>query len=488
LSEPARFEGVLVILADGARPDVMQRMAAAGEMPFFQRHFVDCGGFRHATSVFPTVSGPAHLPVLTGIHPGQANLPGIRWAERPVKPRAGFLGRTRSYMAPFRASKLARDIPSGVGTLFQHIPAMADVNTWFVRGCPSAARRTRFSKAGAFLRSFATKDWYSSDNQAEGAVQGAFGAGFTSAFSVFPAVDELGHRFGPLTPESFEAYRRFDILLGKVFDGLARRGRADKTLVMLTSDHGQTATQTHVDLDPLVEKIYPRTVSYPKFWRHWRDADAGIMVSGNSMANIYLRGVAGWQEKPDPSDPADRAAELVEVLLAHEAIDLVIHRTPVEGSYVVRKGTGRRHLRVSRRQAGAAAENVETSCEGADPFAIPELTGTFDRHELGRLSAASDYPDAVWQVAEFFRSPRAGDLVVCAKPGFDLRSRFEYQPHLGSHGSLNREHMMVPAAVNARWSGEDPLRSVDLFPSVLAALGRPVPEGLDGETRVILSP
>src|SRR5437660_1121629 len=92
------FDSVIAILVDGARPDAMQRMAAAGELPILKRHFVDAGGFRAAPGVFPSVSGPAHLPLLAGVHPGRANLPGIRWAERPTGRRGSFLGRTRSYM------------------------------------------------------------------------------------------------------------------------------------------------------------------------------------------------------------------------------------------------------------------------------------------------------------------------------------------------------------------------------------------------------
>jgi len=76
-------DSLLAILVDGARPDVIARLVGAGEMPVMKRTFFDVGGFRHATSVFPSVSGPAHLPILTGAHPGRANLPGIRWAERP---------------------------------------------------------------------------------------------------------------------------------------------------------------------------------------------------------------------------------------------------------------------------------------------------------------------------------------------------------------------------------------------------------------------
>src|SRR6185295_12566923 len=243
-------DSLLAILVDGARPDVIARLVAAGEMPVMKRTFFDVGGFRHATSVFPSVSGPAHLPILTGAHPGRANLPGIRWAERPGP--LGFLFRTRSYMSLFRQLKLAGDVSPEVRTLFQHVDGLADVNTWFVRGCPARARRTRFSKAAAFLRSLASRDWYASDLQAERAVVRSFEAGFPSAFAVFPAVDELGHRFGPLCPESDEAYRRFDAALGRVIDALVRLGRLDRTRIVLTSDHGQSATHTHFEIADLV--------------------------------------------------------------------------------------------------------------------------------------------------------------------------------------------------------------------------------------------
>jgi hypothetical protein len=282
-------KAVLALLVDGARADVMERMARAGELSAVDRHFVQRGGFATATSVFLTVSGPAHLPLLAGIHPGAANLPGIRWAERPQGKRGWFLGRTRSYMAPLRARKLERDVPASVKTLFAHVPKMADVNTWFVRGCPASARRTRWSKPTAFMRSLLTRDWHRSEDQAEKALLDALDRGFTSVHAVFPAIDELGHRFGPLSEPSFEAYRHFDRALERIVDGLARRKQLDETLIVISSDHGQTATHTHVDIDRIVADVYPKTVCYPKIWRHALSAQAAVMVSGNSMANVYVQ-------------------------------------------------------------------------------------------------------------------------------------------------------------------------------------------------------
>jgi arylsulfatase A-like enzyme len=50
---------------------------------------------------------------------------------------------------------------------------------------------------------------------------------------------------------------------------------------------------------------------------------------------------------------------------------------------------------------------------------------------------------------------------------------------VSSHGALHREHMLVPLLVNQPVSRR-PRRTVDVMPSALAALGKPVPHGLDG--------
>jgi len=476
-------KAVLALLVDGARADVMERMARAGELSAVERHFVQRGGFATATSVFPTVSGPAHLPLLAGIHPGAANLPGIRWAERPQGKRGWFLGRTRSYMAPLRAWKLERDVPASVKTLFAHVPKMADVNTWFVRGCPTSARRTRWSKPTAFMRSLLTRDWHRSEDQAEKALLDALDRGFTSVHAVFPAIDELGHRFGPLSEPSFEAYRHFDRALERIVDGLARRKQLDETLIVISSDHGQTATHTHVDIDRIVAGVYPKTVCYPKIWRHAFSAQAAVMVSGNSMANVYVQGAGGWTTCPDFDAPNSQAGELKARLLEHEAIEHVLYRGASPSTFIVANRAGSLRIEVVE-GAGTLGAKLRLSRVGCDPLGYGDLPTTANRSEIAAWSADSAYPDAPWQLVRFFSSSRAGDLVVCAKHGYDLRARFEYQPHNGSHGGLHRDHMLVPALTNGRWSSSR-LRTVDLFPSILATLGEPVPTDIDGEAVAI---
>ena len=124
-----------------------------------------------------------------------------------------------------------------------------------------------------------------------------------------------------------------------------------------------------------------------------------------------------------------------------------------------------------------------------DAMAYEQITG--DPLIMGRSWSASPrewleatwdgaFPDAPFQLHDQFRSHRSGDLLVIAREGYDFRARYEVPEHKAGHGSLIRGHMQTPV-----WSSlplpEAPLRTVDLFPSMLSWLGAPIPPGIDGE-------
>jgi len=82
-----------------------------------------------------------------------------------------------------------------------------------------------------------------------------------------------------------------------------------------------------------------------------------------------------------------------------------------------------------------------------------------------------EFPDALEQLWHMFRSERAGDIVVTSKLGFDLRARYEWPEHHSSHGALCREHMMVPMMSNRPLDGDGPIRTVDIFSTIVSTLG-----------------
>ena len=54
-------------------------------------------------------------------------------------------------------------------------------------------------------------------------------------------VDHAGHKYGHGTPQYYEAVAQADVLVGKMLAALKEAGIADRTIVLVTADHGGVA-------------------------------------------------------------------------------------------------------------------------------------------------------------------------------------------------------------------------------------------------------
>jgi hypothetical protein len=115
----------------------------------------------------------------------------------------------------------------------------------------------------------------------------------------------------------------------------------------------------------------------------------------------------------------------------------------------------------------------------ADPLQVGEPWEGTHREWLAQSWSAA-MPDAAFQLLDQFRAPRTGDLLVIGREGYDFRERFEIPEHRSGHGSMIRAHMHTPLWSNRRL-GQIPLRTIDLFPTMLDWLGETIPPSIDGE-------
>ena len=175
--------------------------------------------------------------------------------------------------------------------------------------------------------------------------------------------------------------------------------------------------------------------------------------------------------RPWLGDLSERWTPVREVLLSRESVDLMI--LPASpGACEIHAG-GRGHARLQWADQRITYEPVT-----GDPLAIgPQLKITED--ESYDVTFASDYPDALVQIARLSDSPRSGEIILSAARNWDFRSKYEPIPHESSHGALHRDHMLVPLLMS-RAPITTPRRTVDVMPSALKALGITIPAGLDG--------
>ncbi len=330
-----------------------------------------------------------------------------------------------------------------------------------------------FRRVPAALKFFRTGDWDHIDRAGERyLLRAARRRRERFTFHTTYSIDEYSHHHGPFSDRARACYLDFDRVIGRLAHELRATGQLDTSLLVMGADHGHTEVHEHFDLEGFIERRGLKTLYFPKQVKRWLGCDAAVMVAGNGMGHIYLKGDGKWTERPSADDHLTRHPDLVDELVAEPAIDHVIYR-PSSNDVRVRSRRGEASVTLDGDQVGYRVH-------GADPFGYPKLPEVMTRAQALALTANTDYPDAPVQVAQVFESPRAGDFLISAAPGYDLRARHnERIDYRSCHGTLHREHMTVPFAINHPIVERTP-RSVDAFPTILGLLGKPVPYGVDG--------
>ncbi len=462
---------VVVLLADGVRPDTLAAVIDSGALPALAR-LRDEGALHGVTTVFPSVTGPAYAPFLMGRFPGPVGLPGLRWFDRE-RAACSFPDYTRSYVG-YQMRAVDRDIAADAPTIFELAPSSLAALSVITRGLPPANRIgsiTLKSAIRAARTHFAgnVAGWLDIDREVgDEVVRRVAGERPAYTYAAFTGVDKVSHARGHAHPMITDALRIVDDAAGRIRADAERDGRWKDMQLWIVSDHGHSPVTAHEDLAGLLGKLGHRVVAHP--WVMTPRPQTAVMVSGNAMAHLFLevrrRGRPWW--------PAlrDRWEALVALLLSRPSVDLALLPLDAERCEV-RSSRGEMGV-VSR--TGGSYSYLPTA---GDPLGVGCELRSVTADQAHDATAGTDYPDSVVQIAHLASSPRAGDVILSASRNWDLRARYEPIPHVSSHGALHRDHMMVPLLVN-RPIARVPRRTTDVMPSSLAALGLPIPESLDG--------
>ena len=459
-----------LIILDGARPDVFRHLADRGDLPQLSRHLLEPGGMTPATTVFPSTTGVAYLPFLTGCYPGTCDVPGVRWLDRRHYGGAWWRDRehVRSYCG-YQDGRLNHDLPAGMVTLFDLEPDSVALCSPFNRGL--APGRDKSSPSRALWGGLAHYTMgYDLLDRAVGAELAALAsARHRFTFAIFPGVDGVTHFYDPWHEDVLDTYREFDRLFG---DFAVAGGTQGDHLIVLVSDHGLSRVDRHTDIAVALEGVGVPVLRHPMhLWR--RDPAAAVMVSGNASAQVYFHPGVRRDERYAVSTleaGIERVPAGIVTWLANLPGIALVVGTEGRDLVVMSPGGGRARL------VDQGAGRIGYQPESGDPLL---LGGASERHEREwlALSHGGAFPDAPMQLLQLFRSARTGDLAVIAAPGADLRDDWEVPEHRSGHGSLHGEHMRCLVAANQRWDG--PIRTPDLFPIILKHLGHAVPDGID---------
>lgn len=457
----------IFFLADGARYDVFSELLERGELENISKYIVEPGKLLKGVTVFPSTTGPAYTPYLMGKYPGRCNLPGIRWFDRRYYGNEVFsFRRFRSYIGP-ETFFFNSDIDKEFKTVFELVPDSVSILNEITRGIKPSNNRTKFLKAYLKVKSHFTPDSDEVDEAAGRLLIDSMRADPDFVFAVFLGIDSYSHQYHPFHEKTINSYRILDKYVGLTARRLEHSGELENTMLVIGSDHGLTPTHTHFDTLYYLQSKGLKPLYYPNVFKNFTSARSSVMVSGNSMAHLYFKNGNGWEAGCMKNHLNIKIDELAD----RPEIDLVCSRD--EGGKInIKNGRGEAHI-------WNDDNSLFYSKLNGDPLGYGWGERKLNVQESLSESIESDYPDALMQILQLFESPRSGDVIISAKPGYDLRATHEKPEHFGSHGSLHKDHMLIPILVNKKLE-TDHARSADVFPLMLDHMGVEIPSNIDG--------
>ena len=456
---------VVILVADGLRPDTLATAIEGGTVPALSR-LCEEGGLNTVTSVFPSVTGPAYAPFLMGRFPGAVGLPGLRWYDR-TRRLARMPFHSRSYVGA-EMRHVDSDLDANAPTIFELTQSNLAAMNVIGRGLKTHERLgqgLRFvMRTGATHFRGDVRGWLGIDRDiAAQFTQRFFEERPAFAFAALTGIDKTSHARGHDSPLASQALSIVDLAVGSMRYAAERAGIWEDTHLWVVSDHGHSPVSRHEDLAALVESFGVSVIAHP--WPMRRSPESAVMVSGNAMAHIYT----GLQDNGARHAHAEMIATQ---LLMRESVDLLL-RPCTEGCDVYSPRRG-------KAQVTWTADSFSYEPETGDPLGIGAQSH-LSNDAAYQVTRESEYPDSLVQIANLIKSSRCGDIVLSAAPEWDFRARFEPIPHVSTHGSLRKEHMLVPLLTN-RPPKISPRRTTDVMPSALSALGIEIPKNLDGQS------
>jgi len=478
-NDTTRTPHVLLIVADGVRPDLLADEVQRGRTPSVSA-LVARGGLHTVSTAFPSVTGPAYVPFLMGRHPATAGLPGLRWFDRARSLRWSAR-QARSY-AGIDIWHVDHDVHAQHPTLLELArPSLSAMSmlargathgrigrsiAWMLRAAPShfrgdilGWRRVEQAATAHFFRRFA-------------AVRPRF------AVLAIASPDKFAHAFGHDADPVREVIGDIDRAIATAH-AIAARDQWDGPLhVWIVGDHGHAPVSQHDDLHGWLEDEGWRVMAHPSL--KTRRADLALMVGGNAMAHLYAhphqRTRSWW------GTHGTRWDALADALIQRPSVDLMAMAHDAQRVEVRHAARGRAWIRDSTpRDTPWHDRRWEYEPIDGDPLRLGGGHRALDAHDAWQLCATSPYPDAIVQLSILTTAERAGDVIVSASEGWDLRARFEPVTHVSTHGALLREQMHVPLVLDVPVE-RPPQRTTDVVPSALDLLGITTAAEFDGQS------
>ena len=469
--EPLSTKSVTIILIDGLSQDLFNEELAKGRLPHLQSLMQRSLYVENGISSFPTMTGYAFYPFLTGTDACESGIYGLRWfdKEREKGQLRNYVGRTNVQMnydvkaSPQNLFELAgtsytcsinsymnRGVKESVKTGFAHTTAKYEGKIWLsnLASLPWIGKKVIKNH---FLHETAVADLAMTQLESNPKVQWITFAS-PDAYNHVNGTDSIYHHL----------LRHIDIEIGRILSKCRDLGHEQRAIAVV-SDHGIQDVHTNLDVCKTLKQktglsiergksavLYSTDLTTPS--SKLSTLDAYFVINGNLSAYIYVLDAAkkklGKQSLERLRIKNGTTINLPRELITTEGIELCLMMDEVNGDMYILSKKGRAAI---TKMGNKYAYRI---VKGIDPLGYDNHSevnkminnGFFTSEEWLKATLFSEYPDAIYRFYELVSKNKSGDLVITAAAGYDLASNYEavVSNYKGGHGSADRKVISVP--------------------------------------------
>lgn len=511
-----------VFLIDGLQTASFDEELRNGQLPELGALMASGAHIRSGIGSFPSITGYAYFPFLTGFDATRSGIYGLRWLDRNREE-----GMFRSYVG--RGSHFMNtDVHPVPRLLFEEFPGAMTLatNTFLSRGA-SALHSSGMQYAFAKYRDF---HWFPK-----------LVSRIPKGGRIAPSLEEMEKRVvdqaiknlsnNPRvqwitlsSPDTFfhlgksehgrpdarygALLRNIDHQIGRYRKASRQTGVESNRVYAVVSDHG--GVQVEQNTDPCHDlrglglscyrgkSVIMRKEIFKLPRKAWRSTDIVLAINGNTMAYLYANDGDGFSNRLTTEQLLSfktlkkRYVPLLHHLLNMRGVEFVVSRDADGSARIQSPSRGQaRIVRNPLAQCYRYIPEAEPSGRLGDPLGYGHLWNECLTEERW-LNATSEtqYPYAIVRIHRLMNAPGSGDIVLTAREGFDFGAGYEalIGNYRGGHGGLQRPQIAVPYILSgpgvAKGVVVNSTRSEDLGATLRWLLGLPLPEG-DGAGRLI---
>lgn len=256
------------------------------------------------------------------------------------------------------------------------------------------------------------------------------------------SADYISHVYGRRGDTVRKFIRKFDEFFPLLTEALDKAYGRDNYMLFVFSDHGSADVSRHLDLSAFLseEGFNP---AMPDLLTERREADAAALSNGRRVGLLYFTHPEyGWRRRPSYKILRNYPGkgDLLELLAQEEGVEQVFARKD------------RRSVVVVSEEGEGVIEYDSCSdryryrvVSGLDPLKYDIEPRWMSEEEWLKATCDKEYPDAVVQIYNMFKSENCGDLVLNAASGWDFWEPWDipYPELKASHGGLSKDEMVT---------------------------------------------